>query len=257
MIALISRIIAFTTVILYHTVWHAPTYHAKFSKSKACLFIHIGTGLFENLQYWVLQAQADHNNVLPNTMDVLFCFLWSWTSFVLVRTLRRGDPRTTRPPYQAAACLRPIATLASYLFNIPSLHTASVHALDGFIYTRLAIFFFTYTPYLRGAVTYSTIYAISLPLAAALSVHNSRVPGASLVFILVMAYITQLNAWVTCRSKRLRDPQAGADVSLLERYLVRALRSLGFAELEELREVSKERALEKPLTDDYISGTHT
>ncbi|PYI18914.1 hypothetical protein BO99DRAFT_422785 [Aspergillus violaceofuscus CBS 115571] len=257
-VALLNRVVVYTAVILYHTIWHAPTYHIKFAKNTTSLTLHIATGLLEYFRYWLAKAQTAHPQpILPDELDVLSSVIWSGTSFVLLRTLRRGDPRTTRPPYQAAACLRPLATVAAYAFRLPSLHTLSVYALEGFVWTRLAIFYFSRTPYLRGVVKDSTVYAISVPLAAVFSVHQSQVPGASLGFVLAMAYIKQLNEWVTLRSRCLRDPQTKDDVSVWERYLVVGLRTLGFVELDELRAVSEEQALEKKLNDQYVSETQS
>ncbi|RAH46249.1 uncharacterized protein BO95DRAFT_463303 [Aspergillus brunneoviolaceus CBS 621.78] len=256
-LALLNRIVVYTAVILYHTIWNAPVYHIKFAKNTTCLSLHIATGLLEYFRYWLGKAQTPHSQtILPDALDVLSSLIWSGTSFVLLRTLRRGDPRTTRPPYQAAACLRPLATIAAYAFRIPSLHTLSIYALEGFIWTRLAIFYFSRTPYLRGTAKDSTVYAISVPLAAVFSVHQSQVPGATMGFVLAMAYIRQLNEWVTLRSKCLRDPQTKDEVSFWKKYLVVGLRTLGFVELDELRAVSEEQALEKELNDEYVSKAH-
>lgn len=192
-----------TIILLYHTRRQVGMYSAKFSKNKAWLFIHISTGLLELSRYHISKARLGNDNILPGEIDVLSCFIWSWSSFVLVKTLRRGDPLTTRPPYQTGALLRPVICAISYLLQLPSLHRVSISALDSFIYARLAIFFFTYTPYLRGYSS-STFYSISIPLAAVISIHESGVHGASLVFILAMACVSKLNEWVTHRSRILQ-----------------------------------------------------
>lgn len=193
----------FLCIGLYHTQHQIPIYHRKFHKSKFYLYIHIFTGLTETFRYRIRMLSQDSTMILPEFLDVLSCFIWSWTSLALVKTLRRGHPQTTRPPYQAAACLRPVVSLISYLYDVPSLHKVSISTLDSFLYARLAIFFFSYTPYIR--VSYGTIYAISIPLAATLSVHESRVPGASLVFVIAVAYVAGLNRWVTEKSRSLRE----------------------------------------------------
>lgn len=209
-VALLSRIVVFTAVLFYHTIWHAPTYHRKFAKSQLGLSLHVVTGLFEYFRYWLSTARSKFYTSqtavpLPDELDLLCSLVWSWTSLMLVRTLRRGDPLTTRPPYQVAACMRPFATAAAYLFRIPSLHTLSVYTLEGFIWTRLAIFYFSRTPYLNDLVKASTIYAISVPLAAVFSIHQSQVPGASVVFLLAMSLTRSLNQWVSRQSQALRE----------------------------------------------------
>lgn len=189
---------------LYHTQHQVPNYHRKFSQKKTYLYLHVITGLAEALRYR-LHAICQNQSEMPSDMiDVILSFIWSWTSFKLVRTLRRGHPRTTRPPYQAGACLRPIVSLLSYSFQIPCLHRLSISALDAFVYARLGIFFLTYTSYL-GTSRGDTIYAISIPLSAILSIHESRVPGASLAFLFIMACITKLNQWVTQKSRQMRE----------------------------------------------------
>lgn len=196
-------IVGLFSIILWHTRHQVPIYHQKFHKRKIYLYIHILTGLSEAFKYRVKEALQGHSDTLPDIADVLSCLVWSWTSFQLVRTLRRGDPRTTRPPYQAAACLRPAIAVVSYLWEIPSLHRVSIKSLDSFLWARLVIFFFSYTPYI-SSFRPSTIYAFSIPLASTLSVHESRVPGASLVFVLAVALVTKLNSWVTQESQSLR-----------------------------------------------------
>ena len=46
-------------------------------------------------------------------------------------------------------------------------------------------------------------------------------------------------------------------MSTWERFLVVGLRTLGFVELDELRAVSEEQALEKKLNDEYVSKAHS
>ncbi|KAJ5305346.1 uncharacterized protein N7443_005006 [Penicillium atrosanguineum] len=200
---IVLLIFGFIFIIIYNTRHEVPIYQRKFHKKKIYLYVHIFTGLTEAILYRLRETFQGRSDLLPHATDVLSCFIWGWTSLELVKTLRRGDPRTTRPPYQAAAVLRPMISLISYLFSIPSLHRLSISALDSFFYARLAITFFSYTPYIRS-YRGSTIYAISIPLAAALSIHESRVPGASLVFIFATAYIKGLNGWVTHQSHYLR-----------------------------------------------------
>jgi hypothetical protein len=193
---------AYIAIILYHTRRQIRIYSQAFSKHRAYLLLHIVTGLTELIRYHITKARIGRDNILPEPIDVISCFIWGWTSFVLVKTLRRGDPRTARPPYQVGAVLRPLLSIISYLLQVPNLHKVSISALDGFLYARLGIFYFTYTPYLRGYSS-STIYSLSIPMAAILSIHESRVPGASLVFILAMAGVAKLNDWVSHRSRSL------------------------------------------------------
>ncbi|KAJ5185646.1 hypothetical protein N7491_006484 [Penicillium cf. griseofulvum] len=251
-VPLIGHPFAYLAIILYHSRRHVPGYSAKFSKNKACLYLHIGTGIMEWARYHVTKAWLGHDDILPEPIDVLSCFIWSWTSVVLVKTLRRGDPLTTRPPYQAGAILRPLVSITSYLLQIPSLHKVSISALDAFLYARLAIFFFAYTPYLRGHSD-STIYSLAIPFAAAFSIHESRVRGASLAFILVVAYVGKLNEWVTHRTRILQASEARSRMDMVERYFILVLLSLGFAELDMLRKVSRNDALMKPINDEYVS----
>ncbi|KAJ5698124.1 hypothetical protein N7462_000129 [Penicillium macrosclerotiorum] len=247
---------AFACIFLYHTRHQVPIYHRKFHKNKIYLYVHVIIGILEAFRYRLYVVFQGHNEVLPQAGDILACFVWSWTSFQLVKTLRRGDPRTTRPPYQAGACLRPLASLISYLFSIPCLHRVSIGALDSFIYARLAIFFFYYTPYIRSFSS-STIYAISIPLAATLSIHQSRVPGASLVYILMVTYITRLNEWVTEKSRTLRSPGISATVSEKEKLLISTLIRIGFVELDELRIVEQRKELKRPVSDEYVKWSQT
>ncbi|KAF4770448.1 hypothetical protein N7455_007102 [Penicillium solitum] len=242
---------AYLVILLYHTRRQVRMYSAKFSKNKVCLFIHIGTGVMELSRYHISKARYGNDNILPEVIDVLSCFIWSWTSLVLVKTLRRGDPRTTRPPYQTGALLRPVISTIAYLLQLPSLHRVSICALDSFLYARLGIFFFTYTPYLRGYSS-STFYSISIPLSAVISIHESGVRGASLVFILAMACVSKLNEWVTHRSRLVQGSEARLYMAKLEKCLLAGLIYFGFADLDRLREVSKSEALMKPLNDEYV-----
>ncbi|KAJ5383075.1 hypothetical protein N7517_000986 [Penicillium concentricum] len=251
---LICHALVYLTIILYHTRRHVRIYSSKFSIQKACLFIHIGTGIMESSRYHISKARLGNDDIIPTALDVLSCLIWTWSSVVLVKTLRRGDPLTTRPPYQTGAFVRPLICIASYLFELPILHRVSISALDSFVYARLAIFFFIYTPYLRGH-SYSTIYSISIPLAAVFSIHQSGVRGASLAFVLLTAYVAKLNEWVTHRSRILQGTQARSYIDIVERYILTGLLCLGFAELDLLREVSKSEALTKPIDDDYVSKT--
>lgn len=164
-------VLGYIIIFLYHTRHQVPIYQQKFHNRKMFLYIHIFTGMTEALRYRLREYLQGHSPILPDPVDVLSCFVWSWTSFELVKTLRRGDPRTTRPPYQAGALLRPIISLISYLFGVASLHKVSIGALDSFVYARLAIFFFSYTPYMRSARS-STVYAISIPLAPCSSLYH-------------------------------------------------------------------------------------
>ncbi|KAJ5933714.1 hypothetical protein N7454_006043 [Penicillium verhagenii] len=253
LVPLLYPLIAYSSIIVYHTRWQVRMYNMKFAKNKAFLFLHIATGLMEVARFHISKARLGHDNILPEPLDVLSCVIWGWTSLALVKTLRRGDPLTTRPPYQAGAVLRPVMSIASYLLQIPGLYKVSMSALDSFLYARLAIFFFVYTPYLRG-YSYSTIYSLSIPLAAALSIHESRVPGASVVFILATAYVAKLNEWVTHRSRVLQKYEARTYADTVEKCVLAGLLYLGFAELDRLRELSKSKALMKPLDDEYVPG---
>ncbi|PWY83566.1 hypothetical protein BO70DRAFT_290691 [Aspergillus heteromorphus CBS 117.55] len=248
---LIINIIVLSTVVIYHTQKHAPVYHTKFHKSTLCLPIHITTGLMESFRYQIRAATSDQKDILPNELDVISSFIWSWTSFVLVKSLRRGHPSTTRPPYQTAAVLRPVISLASYVFEIPGFYKLSIRALDSFGYARLAIFLLTHTPYLEK-VTSSDIYALAIPVASLLSIHGSRVPGATLAFGVITAYVAKLNRWVTRRSREMKEPDVFFNASAFEKWLVTTLLHLGFAELEELRDFSHSKALNAPVNDDYV-----
>ncbi|KAJ5357974.1 hypothetical protein N7541_005132 [Penicillium brevicompactum] len=239
------------SVILYHTRHQVPIYHRKFHKKRIYLYIHIITGLSEAFKYRVKGVRQGHSNTLPDIFDVLSCLIWSWTSFELVKTLRRGDPRTTRPPYQVAACLRPTIATISYLWGIPSLHKVSISSLDSFLWARLVIYFFSYAPYISSFRS-STIYAISIPLASTLSVHESRVPGASFVFVLATAFVTKLNSWTTRQSESLRNYDSSSSILGYKKRLVAVLVRLGFVELKELRKVGTFRELELEVRDDYV-----
>ncbi|KAJ5898766.1 hypothetical protein N7495_003510 [Penicillium taxi] len=252
---LIVFFICLVSVLLYHTQHQVPIYHRKFHKRKIYLYIHIFTGLAEASRYRFREFQ-NQSFVLPDALDVLSSFLWSWTSLELVKTLRRGDPRTTRPPYQAAACLRPVATLVSYIYGISSLYTVSVRALDGFIYARLAIFYFVHTPYMRY-YSNSQIYAVSIPLASTISIYQSRVHSATLIFILVTAYITKLNEWVTYQSHLIRDSGSSCNNSKYFNKMISMLVNLGFVELDELRVVTSISEFKKPVDDEFVSQKYS
>lgn len=243
--------LGFFSIFLYHTRHEIPIYQRKFHKRKIFLYLHVVTGATETFRYRLNELQHGHSDILPDAFGVLSCFIWAFTSLELVKTLRRGDPRITRPPYQAGAVLRPVVSLISYLFEIPALHRLSISALDSFIYARLAIFFFTYTPYIR-TYSRSAIYAISIPLAATLSIHESRVPGASILYILAVAYIARLNEWVTHQSRFIRSKDRSSSVSPYWKSMISTLVSVGFVELEELREVTRARELEKTVDDQYV-----
>ncbi|PYH82630.1 hypothetical protein BO82DRAFT_353597 [Aspergillus uvarum CBS 121591] len=200
-IDLLQHTLLYLVIIFYHSQYHAPSYHVKFSKHKLVLSLHIGTGLFEVFEYRLRRVQLAHDRILPSELDVVSCLVWSATSLQLVKTLRRGDPQTTRPPYQAGAILRPVVCVLAYLLQSPDLHRLSIYALDSFVYARVFIFFFHYTPYLRPR------------------------------------------------------PDEQAKASTVEKHLVTGLQRLGFAELQELRRVTNQQALKKPLTDDYVSSS--
>ncbi|KAJ5925322.1 hypothetical protein N7454_007961 [Penicillium verhagenii] len=245
------HLFVYLAIILYHTRHQIRIYSKTFSKHRAALILHIITGITELSRYHFTKTRLGHDNILPELIDVTSCIVWGCTSVVLVKTLRRGDPITTRPPYQAGAILRPVLSITSYLHKLPALHRVSVYALDSFLYARLGIFFFTYTPYLRGYSS-SAVYSISIPLAAALAIHESRVPGASFVFILAMAGVAKLNEWVTHRSRISEKCGPKSKMDMLEAYVLSGLLYLGFADLDRLRQVSKDKALTKPLTDEYV-----
>ncbi|CAG8921794.1 unnamed protein product [Penicillium salamii] len=250
--ALICHLSAYLAIIFYHTRQQVRIYSKTFSKHKAYLYLHIVTGLTELARYQVIKVRFNREKVLPEPIDVLSCFIWGCTSLYLVKSLRRGDPLTTRPPYQTGAILRPVISIASYLLQSPDLHKVSISALDSFLYARLGIFFFYYTPYLRGYST-STMYSISIPLSAIIAIHESGVRGASVVFILAMAGVAKLNEWVSYRSRVLEGrAEPKSYIELLEKQVIAALLYLGFADLERLREVAKNEALTKPLTDEYV-----
>ncbi|KAJ5109490.1 hypothetical protein N7456_006165 [Penicillium angulare] len=243
---------AFSFIFLYHTRHEISIYQRKFHKRRIFLYIHIATGATEAFRYRLNEMLHGPSDTLPDSLGVLSCFIWGLTSLELVKTLRRGDPRTTRPPYQAGAILRPVVCLASYVFGIPALHRLSISALDSFIYARLAIFFFAYTPYIRSYSS-GTIYAISIPLAAALSIHESQVPGASIIYVLTVSYITRLNEWVTHESRCLRSSkEVSSSVSPYWKSTVLMLINLGFVELEELRIVTRAKELENIVVDEYV-----
>ncbi|CAG8900836.1 unnamed protein product [Penicillium salamii] len=205
---------------LLYTRQQVGIYSKTFSKHNAYLYLHIVTGLTELARY--------------HPIDVLSCFIWGCTSLYLVKSLRRGDPLTTRPPYQTGAILRPVISIASYLLQSPDLHKVSISALDSFLYARLGIFFFYYTPYLRGYST-STMYSISIPLSAIIAIHESGVRGPP---------------WYLSLLWRVAEPKSY--IELLEKQVIAALLYLGFADLDRLREVAKNEALTKPLTDEYV-----
>ncbi|KAJ5653384.1 hypothetical protein N7490_000387 [Penicillium lividum] len=247
----ISFIFGFFSILLYHTRHQVPIYYRKFHKKKVFLYVHLLTGLTEAFRYRILAFKGDPNP-LPTFMDVLSCFIWSWSSLELVKTLRRGDPRTTRPPYQAGALLRPVVSLIAY-FGIPSLHRLSISALDSFLYARLGIFFFTYTGFSKS-LSPSGIYAVSIPLAAFLSIHEGGVPGASLAFVLAVALVMKVNEWVTHQSRCLRESKSSSPGLTPFKILIYTLVRLGLVELEELRELAKVNELEKPVNDEYVSA---
>ena len=147
---LICHFGAYLAIILYQTRRQVQIYSKTLSKHRACILIHIGTGITELARYHLIKPRLGHDIILPEPIDVLSCFLWGWSSLVLVKTLRRGNPQTTRPPYQAGAFLRPIISIASYLLQLPELHRVSISALNSFPYARHGIFSFAYTPYLHG-----------------------------------------------------------------------------------------------------------
>ncbi|CAG8250496.1 unnamed protein product [Penicillium salamii] len=249
--ALTCHFFAYLAIIFYHTRQQVRIYSRTFSKHKAYLYLHIVTGLTELARYHIIKVRFNRENILPEPIDVLSCFIWGCTSVYLVKTLRRGDPLTTRPPYQTGAVLRPVLSITSYMLQSPDLHKVSIFALDSFLYARLGIFFFYYTPYLRGYST-STMYSISIPLSAIIAIHESGVRGASVVFILAMAGVAKLNEWVSYRSRILEGAEPKSYIELLERQVIAALLYLGFADLDRLREVAKDEALTKPLTDEYV-----
>lgn len=259
-------------IVMYHTRHQFFGYHRKFHKRRAYLYLHVFTSLTEVFRYRLREVTSEGPiDILPDAFGVLSAFVWAWTSLELVKTLRRGDPQTTRPPYQAGACLRPVISLASYLFGIPCLHKVSISALDSFIWARVGIFFLTYSPYMKSPSS-KTAYAIAIPLSAVIAIHESRVPGASTVYIIAMACVAGLNKWVTQKSRSLREyanpsalfhvcnmclttsnsPSESSQVPLHVKWLIPTLIDFGFVELEELRVVSKLNALEKPVQDEYI-----
>jgi hypothetical protein len=90
----------------------------------------------------ITKARLGPDDILPDAVDMLSCFLLDWTSLVLVKTLRLVDPHTTRPPDQAGVFLRPVLSITSYLFQIPDLNRVSISALDSCTTGDL---FFAYT----------------------------------------------------------------------------------------------------------------
>ncbi|PHH80941.1 hypothetical protein CDD80_5151 [Ophiocordyceps camponoti-rufipedis] len=251
---LIGYTILYSSVFGFHTRRTVSTYNRKFQKSTSyALPVHIATGLFEIFRYQLRASLYGEDNVTAAGGDVIVCLIWAWSSLALVRSLRRGDPSTTRPAYQAGTLLRPVAALAAYLLQSPAMYRVCAKAINSFIYARVGIFIMHKSGFLRKHQD-SAVYAICIPVSAILAIHEGRVPGAVPLYIAAMFAVGWLNNWV---SSAIRErPVTGSTTNSIKDRFVDAMLSLGFAELDGLKKFfDKKRrptSLCPDIMDEYI-----
>lgn len=178
----------------------APVYNQKFKKtSNYHLPLHIVSGLTEITRYQIRAAKHD-GNVLPNSFDVCLTLVWAWFGLLLTRSLRRGDPSTTRPTYQAAAIFRPAATVLAFLLQDVAIYRAGVKLVNSFIYARMGVFILLQSGILRKH-SYASVYAVAIPISAVIAIHEAGVTGAVAVYVALVLGVSALNHHVSMRLK--------------------------------------------------------
>ncbi|RDA87736.1 hypothetical protein CP532_1794 [Ophiocordyceps camponoti-leonardi (nom. inval.)] len=250
---LIGYCILYSSVFGFHTRRTVATYNGKFRKSTSyALPVHIATGLFEIFRYQIRAALYGEDVVTAKGGDVIVCFIWAWTSLALVRSLRRGDPSTTRPAYQAGTLLRPVAAVAAYALQSPALYRVCAKAINSFVYARVGIFIMHKSGFLRRHQD-SAVYAVCIPVSAILSIHEGRVAGAVPLYLAAMFGVGWLNHWV---SAAIKDRPAGQQQKTIKDRFVDAMLSLGFAELDDLKNFFQKKrrptSLCPDIMDEYI-----
>ncbi|PFH59416.1 hypothetical protein XA68_12418 [Ophiocordyceps unilateralis] len=251
---LIGYAILYSSVFGFHTRRTVATYNGKFRKSTSyALPVHIATGLFEIFRYQIRAALYGEDVVTATSGDVIVCFIWAWTSLALVRSLRRGDPSTTRPAYQAGTLLRPVAAIAAYALQSPALYRVCAKAINSFVYARVGIFIMHKSGFLRRHQD-SSVYAVCIPVSAILSIHEGRVTGAVPLYLAAMFAVGWLNHWVSSAIKE-RPATGNMPKSIKDRF-VDAMLSLGFAELDDLKKFFQKKrrptSLCPDIMDEYI-----
>ncbi|PHH93091.1 hypothetical protein CDD83_943 [Cordyceps sp. RAO-2017] len=232
----------------------APVYNQKFKKTSGYhLPLHIVTGLTEITRYQLRAAKYD-GQVLPNTFDIGLCFIWAWFGLLLTRSLRRGDPSTTRPTYQAAAIFRPVATVLAYFLQSVPLYRAGAKLINSFIYARSGVFIVHQSGIMRKH-SYASVYALCIPISAVVAIYEADVTGAVAVYVALVMAVAQLNHHVSLRLRgclsRPNDMITSCSVSDL--FLLMML-VLGFADLDIMKEMQKRTSLIGDISDDYVSS---
>lgn len=252
---LVIHVVLYGAIFGFHERRVVPAYNRKFRKSKAYhLPIHIVTGLFEITRYQ-LRVVLHGETVCPQLGDVAVCLVWAWSSLELVRSLQRGDPLTTRPAYQAGTVLRPVASLAAYALQSPSLYRVCAKAINSFLYARLGIFVVDKSGYMREHSN-AAVYAICIPLSAVLGIYEGNYTGAVPVYVASVLAVAALNRWVSRGLREQREssrPEGTTGVKSLKDGFLATMLALGFAELPEIKKMQRRRSLSSDIRDEYIS----
>lgn len=170
----------------------APVYNQKFKKTSSYhLPLNIVTGLTEITRYQIRAAKHD-GHVLPNSFDVCLTFVWAWFGLLLTRSLRRGDPSTTRPTYQAAAIYRPMATVLAYMLQDEAVYRAGAKLVNSFIYARAGVFVVHQSGIMRKH-SYASVYAVCIPISAVIAIYEAGVTGAVGIYVAMVLGVAALN----------------------------------------------------------------
>ncbi|KJZ72784.1 hypothetical protein HIM_07859 [Hirsutella minnesotensis 3608] len=246
--------IMYALVLGAYSARSAPIYNQKFKKTSSYhLPVHIVTGLTEITRYQIRAAKHD-GHVLPNAFDIALCLTWAYFGLLLTRSLRRGDPSTTRPTYQAAAIFRPVATILAYVLGNEALYRAGSKLINSFIYARAGVFVVNTSGIMRKH-SYASVYAVAIPISAVVAIHEANVTGAVGVYVALIMAVAQLNYYVSLRLRGSlsRPNDMITSASIMDLSLLMLL-VLGFADLDIMKEMQKRTSLVADISDDYVSG---
>jgi hypothetical protein len=209
---------------------------------KPVLALHIFSGLNELLGLYIRPLLAQSGKI-PDALDLILCLTQSGTNLALVKTMARGQWKTTRPSYQAGAIMRPILTILAMIYRRTDLHTCSLQIIHAFIYTRCLIYIWWRADLLDK---YSDIYMVAVFTAAVLAMADTECPAIlSKAYILCVAGISLLNHWA---SKQLKEPASKRSVA--KQHMLSLLLCLGFVDLPTLKSVDPPQQREDDYCDD-------
>ncbi|KAG8905201.1 hypothetical protein FRB99_000470 [Tulasnella sp. 403] len=239
---LLMAFLAYAVIMSYHTRRAIWSYRGGASRSRLILAAHVLAGVYEISHWYIGSLSAPPK---PTASDLFACLVHSATNLMLTKSLRRGQPKFTRPSYQAGAILRIAPALLAWKNQDPLLHETAVKLLHAFAFTRVLI-------YVAGIIglfkSYAEVYSFGVFVGAVLAFLNCPQPQFANVYIVTVFLVVLVNQWTTdvTEGKLAQSPTS--------RMIAKFLLSLGFANLETVqmaRHSTEELLQEKQ--DDYVS----